>query len=498
MRYGLKGLIFGTTILGATLQLAAKEDTGPLAIDRLLADRPAKVIQSVHVVRLSDGKTLYDHHPDRLVAPASVTKVLTAATVLTRLGPAHTIKTPLYYTGVRKNEKISGDLVIVGQGDPFIVSEKLWQLAADIRNLGIREFRGDLVLDMSLFAGDFRDDSRQEGKHLSRNAYDAPVSAFGVNFNTFALAIAPAEAAGRPALVSFDPYPLRHVTLENHVKTTLGKAPKAIDIKRSGTGGKDSERIVAAGNITVDSGLQKIYRSIGDPLQAAGEQVKAFLKNEGIIVAGKVREGLKPADAKFLLDIDGYEMRRIVQGLNTFSNNFIADALVKRLGASFPRTGEADALGSGSYENGLAVMSDFLRQDVGIKSEFTLLNGSGLATENRLSARQVTEVLQFMERHMEVFPDFIASLPATGWDGTLRKRFHKDDTDSLQGQIRAKTGTLSDPIAVASLAGYFRHPSHGLVAFALIENGQAGQPQPSILELRNRQDRVMVSMMQSL
>jgi D-alanyl-D-alanine carboxypeptidase/D-alanyl-D-alanine-endopeptidase (penicillin-binding protein 4) len=478
--------------------LAAQSQGAGDSIDRILTDKPSKVVQSVHLVRLSDGKTVYERNADLLVTPASVTKVLTTAAALTRFGPAHSIKTPLYYTGVRKNERVSGDLIIVGSGDPFIVSEKLWQLAADIRNLGIREFRGDLILDNGLFAGAGRDHSRLEGKRASRNAYDAPVSAFGVNFNTFALAIAPGEAPGRPAYVSIDPYPLRHVALENNVKTSNGKAAKSIDVKRSGAGGKDAERIVATGSISPDTGMQKIYRSIGDHVRASGEYVKAFLKNEGVVVTGNVREGSKPADATPLLEVDGYEMRRIVQGLNTFSNNYIADVLVKRLGASFPRRGKPNEPGSGSYENGIAVIEEFLRKDVGIKTDFTLLNGSGLATENRLTARQVTQVLQYMERHMEVFPDFIASLPATGWDGTLRRRFGKGDTESFKGQFRAKTGTLSEPISVSGLAGYFRHPKHGLVAFALIENGSEGQAQPSIMDLRDRQDKVLVAFMSEL
>ena len=295
-----------------------------------------------------------------------------------------------------------------------------------------------------------------------------------------------------------DPYPLRYVALENHVKTAAGRASKAIDVRRSKGPGSDRERLVASGTISVDAGMQKVYRSIGDHVRASGEYVKAFLKNEGIIVTGSVREGIKPSDATPLLAIDSYEMRRIVQGLNTFSNNYIADVLVKRLGASFPRSGAPEAPGSGSYENGLAVITDFLRKDVGIKDEFTLLNGSGLATQNRLTARQVTRVLQYMEQHMEVFPDFIASLPANGVDGTLRKRFAKDDTEAFKGQFRAKTGTLSEPISVSGLAGYFRHAKHGLVAFAMIENGSEGELQPSIVDLRDRQDKVLIAFLNEL
>jgi D-alanyl-D-alanine carboxypeptidase/D-alanyl-D-alanine-endopeptidase (penicillin-binding protein 4) len=103
-----------------------------------------------------------------------------------------------------------------------------------------------------------------------------------------------------------------------------------------------------------------------------------------------------------------------------------------------------------------------------------------------------------MERRMDLFPDYIASLPATGWDGTLKKRFAKGDAIDLKGQFRAKSGTLTEPITVAGLAGYFRHPKHGMMAFCILENGVRGQAQPGVVDLRDRQDRVLVAMLGDL
>jgi D-alanyl-D-alanine carboxypeptidase/D-alanyl-D-alanine-endopeptidase (penicillin-binding protein 4) len=172
--------------------------------------------------------------------------------------------------------------------------------------------------------------------------------------------------------------------------------------------------------------------------------------------------------------------------------------LVKRLGAAFPKSGSPDAQGSGTYANGIAVLTDFLKTDVGIKGSFVLENGSGLATENRLSARQVVDVLAYMEKRMEVFPEFLASLPATGWDGTLKKRFGAGDAGEMKGLFRAKSGTLTEPVAVAALAGYFRHPKHGLTAFCILENGNKGETQPAITDLRDKQDQVLVAFMNNI
>ena len=494
-------LFFATTATATAVVTTVGGETGTQAsegaIGHLLAAGSQAVTQSVLVVRLSDGKTLYEKNPDQLVTPASVTKVVTSAAVLTRLTPAYTFKTPFYYTGERKNDRVLGDLVVVGAGDPFIVSEKLWQLAADLKNQGIREFTGDLVIDDALFDGESRDEARIEGAKASVNAYDAPVSAFGVNFNTFAVLVAPGDRPGRPAFVSLDPYPLRGVILTNDVRTGKPHLGKALEVRRT-VDVKGGEHLVATGTIAADMPMQKIYRSVADDVQASGATLKAFLKGAGVIVRGHIHRGRLPKDATLLYTLDSYPMRKIVAGLNTYSNNYIADMLVKRLGAAYPPKGLADAPGSGSFANGVRVLTDFLHKDVGIKSAFVLKNGSGLATENRLSARQVVAVLAYMEKHMEAFPEFLGSLPATGWSGTLRHRFDHGAAEEMKGLFRAKTGTLTEPIAVSAIAGYFRHPKHGLVAFTILENGVEGKRQPAIADLRDQQDRVLAAFMKEI
>lgn len=487
---------FYCLFLFASSQLlsAAKANPATDTIDHLLDGKDLDVMQSVHVVRLDDGKTLYEKNADLTLTPASVTKILTSATALSRYSPVHTFQTKLLAVA-RKGSAITGNLYLLGDGDPFLVSEKLWQMAADLKNSGIDRIDGDLVIDNSLFDGKFRDTSRKSGKTASHNAYDAPIAAFAINFNTYAVAVAPAEKAGAPAIVSLDPYSLPNVHIVNQVKTTSLRG-KNLSVNRIST--KSGDRITVSGTIGVDQPITKVYRSVGDNVEASGLLFKKFLESAGITVKGRITEGHTPNQARELMTLDSYDMSRIVAGLNTFSNNFIADMLLKRMGASFPKSGKPDTEGMGTYENGVDVIRRFLREDVGIKSPFVLNDGSGLSVDNRLSAHQLTQVLSYMAKHMEVFPEFFASLPATGLTGTMKKRFHKGDAVDMRGLFRAKTGTLSQPVSVAALAGYFRHPQHGLVAFSIIENGNAGKKQPAIAMLRDRQDEVMVSLMSAL
>ena len=97
-----------------------------VAFSQIYKGNAPNVQQSVEFVRLSDGKVLFSKNPDTLLTPASVTKLVTSAAVLAKFGANHLFKTRFYYTGSRTAGVISGDLIIVGDGDPFVVSEKFW------------------------------------------------------------------------------------------------------------------------------------------------------------------------------------------------------------------------------------------------------------------------------------------------------------------------------------------------------------------------------------
>jgi D-alanyl-D-alanine carboxypeptidase/D-alanyl-D-alanine-endopeptidase (penicillin-binding protein 4) len=455
-----------------------------------LSNRLASTKLAEHGViftRLSDGKVLYEQSADSLLSPASVTKVITSAAALSYFGPAFTFKTPIYYTGKVDNHILQGDLYIKGNGDPFIISEILWQTAVDLRHLGIKEIRGSIIIDNQLFDGEVRDESRLNGTQKSTHAYDAPVSSFAVNFNTVAVATAP-SSLGHLALTGTTPFALKHVKLTSKTRTVKGNQSAGVSLSRNTTA-DGGISLASSGVIGVDATIKKIYRSVGDPSVAAGDYFVSFLNDAGIRTSGRTRTGKTPNNAALLYEINGLEMRRIAQGLNTFSNNFIADMLTKRLGAAFGNSTIPDLPESGTLASGMKILANFLKSDVGIPGEFKLLNGSGLSTENRLSARQISLVLSWMESRGELFPDFIASLPANGWDGTLKKRMKK--SDDLVGQIHAKSGTLTEPITVAALAGYFRHPREGWTSFVMISNGKEGQSQPGLQDLRNLQDDVL-------
>lgn len=438
---------------------------------------PQPVHESIRFVRLKDGAVLYDKNGSQVATPASVVKVVTSAAMLYFLDPNVTIDTKLYYEGKKANGTVQGALCIKGGGDPFFVSEHLWQIAADMKHMGFRQFNGGIVIDNGLFDSETRNAAREEGMNAASFAYDAPVTAFGVNFNTVTLAVAPAENAGLPAFVSTDPFALRDISINGKVMTVAPNKKTAVQATRvsepSGT------KLDVNGQIPIGTSLTKVYRSINDPISTPGEYVRAFLENQNIHVKGAIRAGTCSDSAKLILTHESEPLSKLVRSLNLFSNNYIADVLTKRLAAAYAKPNEPATLAAG-----VQILREFLDQHVKASGGYTLQDGSGLSTANKLSAEQLTAVLTFMATRFESFPEFMASLPSSGNSGSLKKRFKSLETAALLGSVRAKTGTLSQPVTVVALAGYLDHPKHGIIAFAIIQNGVAGKPQPPILDVR--------------
>ena len=455
-------------------------------VDRLFKVRNAKLKQGIYIARVQDGKVIYKSHEGELFSPASVTKLITSAALLHYFGPTFRFQTKIGYSGSMHKGTINGDLIIEGDGDPSFISETLWGVVADLKHMGLKQVNGQILINNGIFAGEMRDEIRSEGKKASNHAYDAPVTAFGVNFNTLAIAIFPGSQIGAKSKVELDPYPINGIFIDNRIKTSRSNSRASYRVSRVSLAGGKS-KIVLSGRIPLGYPLQKIYRSVNDPVFTSGEILRSFMGEQGILIKGSVATTTKQAE-NILLQVPSKPIESIIRDLNIHSNNYIADVMVKRLGAQDLSKNYSAINGTGSYENGMKAITRFLSKDVGIESPFVLQNGSGLTSQNRLSAQQVSKLLIYMAKRWDLFPEFLASLPTSGKTGTLEKRFQSNATTSLQGYIRAKTGTLTDPYAVSSLAGYVNHPKHGVLAFTIIQNGKLGHRQPGILDLQESQE----------
>ena len=218
--------------------------------------------------------------------------------------------------------------------------------------------------------------------------------------------------------------------------------------------GKDV--ITVSGKIALGSEEHHIYKNISNPSLYAGANFRSFLKQRGIEVDGKYSVGLVPASARLAVDDEGDPLVHAITDMDKFSSNFVAEMLIKNLGA-FRTTHQ------GHMSDGVDQVRQFLTKELGWSDDS--LNSPtflGFTRKNSFTAKQFTQVLSWVEKQFKIFPEYLQSLPVAGVDGTLQKRMK-----NREGWVRAKTGLLS---GVVALSGYVGRPE-GNLFFAFIYNG---------------------------
>ncbi|MDJ0848445.1 MAG: D-alanyl-D-alanine carboxypeptidase/D-alanyl-D-alanine-endopeptidase [Myxococcota bacterium] len=405
------------------------------------------------VVSREDGRVLYARDPDRALVPASNMKVLTAIAALSGFGPAHRFPTQVLAETLPDAEGVVSDLYVRGGGDPTLTSEDLWRLAADLRRAGLRRVSGDLVLDASLFDAELWHPSW--GRPSAR-AYHAPVSALSVNYGAYAVQVTPGAAPGQPLAVTIDPaIPFLRLANRGRTGPARGRSSLVVDRRTAGP----VEEVVVSGALRAGGNAKVHHRSVLDPVGYAGAVLRMQLAAVGVEVDGATRRGPVPEEARLLLRFEGKSVAEIVRLFVKYSNNAIAESLVKALGA---RAGA----GSAGWNSGLAAMRAELAGlgiDVG---PLTMVDGSGLSYENRVSPRSFVEALQRAHGSFRFGPEFVAALPIAAADGTLSER-----AEGAAHGVRAKTGLLT---RVTGLSGYAELPGGGIAVFSILTNGWRG------------------------
>jgi D-alanyl-D-alanine carboxypeptidase/D-alanyl-D-alanine-endopeptidase (penicillin-binding protein 4) len=441
---------------------AAAEAAPPAALrpvlDEILARRGldgARV--GVCVVSLETGATLYQHDADVLLNPASNVKLFTSAAALSRLGPEHRFETEVSVDAASAGGGAVRALYLRGKGDPTLVTERLFALAADLAHLGVRRV-GDLVLDDGWF------DAERIGPGFDQEggdqAYLAPTGALSLNFNTVAVHVAPGERAGAPGRVELEP-DSAFFEVVNHATTTGPRTARRLVVSSVALPG-GRQRILVEGRLPLGSRPTAVWRKIDDPPRYLGETLRRLLEARGVRVTGRVRTGAVPPDARLLHVAESEPLGEIVRRLNKTSNNFVAEQLVKALGA-------AAAGPPGSWGSGIAAVEAFLAEAGLPRGAYVMKNGSGLNDANRFSARQTVQLLAAMWRRFPVAAEYLSSLPVAGRDGTIRWRM--EGTEAA-GHVRAKTGTLE---GVTALSGYAETATRERLAFAVIVNDHGGR-----------------------
>jgi D-alanyl-D-alanine carboxypeptidase/D-alanyl-D-alanine-endopeptidase (penicillin-binding protein 4) len=467
---------------------AGLPDTVRLALAR--AGVPLEAV-SVGVWPAEGGSARVAHLDGVVRQPASLMKLFTTGVALRRLGPAWTWRTEVGLGGpLQPDGRLAGPLYVRGQGDPALVLERLDALLARWRAAGLTQVDGDIVLDRQAFALPLHDPAAFDGQALK--PYNGGPDALLLAHGAVTLRLRPDAARPGWARVDLSP-PLDGVQLRADVP--LGEGPcgdwrQAMAVSMA-QGGDTAVLPAPVGTVPLTSWtvtLQGRYpASCGERdwpvLWPADDDHSARLlasrwRTAGGALMGRVRAGAWPAGLPVWQTWASPPLGEVVRDINKFSNNVMARQLFLTLGrAPTPDAPPASA------DSARQVVTEAVRgttreagQDTGpCDGEALLLdNGSGLSRRERSTAACLGRWLQQMWV-APTMPEFLASLPVAGLDGTARR------LRGVTGQAHLKTGSLD---GVASIAGVVsRDDGRRLVVVFLVNHARAEAARPAFDEL---------------
>lgn len=408
---------------------------------------------SLAVVPLNGPGTSNFVNADVSVNPASTMKLVTTYAALELLGPTHQWKTEFHTDGQLKDGVLNGNLYLKGGGDPKLNMEKLWLLMRDLRANGVREVKGDLVLDRSHFVQpelpQFNDDGGDDDKPFLVEPDSLLINLKALRF----------IARGEPGKVSVSVEPpIAGMRIDNQVKALpAGKCPDFPDVRYNLVKQFDGSTMVVTGKLPAGCSVQSYLAPLDHQAYAAGV-VRAIWQELGGSIQGQDRLGEVPKNARLLVRAFSPDLVEIIRDINKYSNNTMARQLFLSLGAEFRTSADAD-----DAKAAQRVIRQWLARKGISAPHLVMENGSGLSRAERVSAREMAALLK-AAWDGPYAAEFIASMPLVAMDGTMRKRLRRTD---LAGEAHIKTGTLN---TVRAIAGYSRDANGNTWAVVAILN----------------------------
>jgi len=444
---------------------------------------PDEVRQALATAGLSDsamGIVAYPLHArgrvmrlnaDTPMRPASTMKLVTAAVALDKLGPNARGRTDLLLSGLPVDGVLAGPLYLRGGADTDLDWAALGQLLRDLRESGVREIQGGLVVDRSLFRPGRLDIGVLPFDSSPEAYYNAIPDALALNGQLLKYTMK-ADASGvqvstSPAwpglLVDSSALRLNELPCKDWEKEW--QTPLALPVDAP----TQTQRVVLRGAFPRACTRTEEFTNLFDRQWLTAQAVRQIWRELGGTMGGSAatdREATTPAEAKVVASHLGRPLAEVMRGLMKRSDNDLTRATFLRLGAAAAREGEPTLAAADR------VVREWLAAK-GVDAEGLVLeNGSGLSRLERIKPAQLAALLQ-ASWDGPTGPELLSTLPVAGVDGTLRNRMKGT---AAQGQARMKTGTLRDTFC---LAGYvFDSQNRPWVVVAMVndaENGAKGR-----------------------
>jgi D-alanyl-D-alanine carboxypeptidase/D-alanyl-D-alanine-endopeptidase (penicillin-binding protein 4) len=398
------------------------------------------------VVQRMDGTTIASHNAERSLQPASTIKLLTSLVALETLGPAYRGSAEMRVRAAPVDGVLHGNLVLRGFGDVDLDTSAFERMLVALRAAGVREIRGDLLLDRTYYEPARTDLGLPPFDEAPEFRYNFVPDALMLGTSLMRLELA-ADDKGVLALLG--------TPLDGVVVT-------AAEMKLNGKSCEDWEDdwkhpVVRNSNGLVEIRLQGEFPRrcaasteihVIERTAYADRLFRALWRRNGGTFAGKVRDGSDAEAATILASHRSRPFSLVIHDINKRSDNPITRVTFLTLGAFRPYGVIAP-----TAQRADALVREWMKER-GISDEGLVLeNGSGLSRKERIKASQLAAVLQAAAKSVWA-AEFTASLPIAGIDGgSMRTRLRGI---SVGEGTRFKTGTLNN---TSAMAGYLRTPT---------------------------------------
>ena len=444
----------------ATAQPAPWTPAQILRLHRALSEAFAPALSNRFSLAVIDaaGRVIYQDRARSAVTPASVQKLIVADAALNLLGPQYRFHTILAATRVPAAGTLESDLWLVGSGDPSLRSDDLRRAVRMLARSGLHRIDGAVAVDASMMRGP--EINPHWDPSDANEDFQVPTSAVSLDDGTAEFRVY-GRSPGESARVAVVP-PSRDVQMTGAIRTATSEDAVIIAAQAP-------NHFALGGEIPQDT-EEKFWLPVHDMPVYVGDVIERMLHEAGIVTAQRPQVSNAPLDSIVLWDHRSQPLRALIGHMLYVSDNHYAEQLMRTLAV--------DAGEEGTDENGLAVERSFLNSR-GIPIEgLHVVDGSGLAEANRVSAMTLARILSDAELR-DHGAELYLLLPEGGRDGTLT---NYDFTTAL-GRVRAKTGHLSD---ASSLAGYINTMHHGRISFAFMINDSPGDPDSAYVRAVDR------------
>lgn len=404
------------------------------------------------IENLNDPKKLtFSHNENKLFNVASLVKILTSFMAIEELGPNFQWQSDLYIQGKVEDQLLDGNVIFKGRGDASFSINDLEKMVRELRDRGIREINGNLILDTSYFGAlpkiiDFDEDPMR--------AYNVLPNAISIQSNTMNFKFIQEKnkihIETDPRLENFEI--INKLSLSQETCRSWRSAMK-YEVKQE----LERSAILFEGKFSKSCKNKEIDLSVMENGKYFFEIFKKLWHQNGGIFNGSYEYTNNKIDDLIL--IATHQSRRLsetIRDINKYSLNLMSRNLMLTMITESSAT-PADEGMVNRYVNDWFMNRGYTNVDLYID------NGAGLSRNIKISSKQLKNILLEIYHH-PLMPELVASFPISAIDGTLEKRMVYSPINS-KGHF--KTGSLRD---VNGIAGFFQNEKKEMILFVFIIN----------------------------